>query len=112
AASGSVLAAAAVVAAHGYLQRNHNYIEVAVYVATLGLQRIATVIAPEANLVVYGHWWAVVIGLMALWRSAADADMVRLKIALGIVTASTGVYALAEGGLYSLVFLIEHLVLV
>ena len=62
----------------------------------------------DVSLVVYAHWWALTIFAMGKWRHAGEG---RTQIALGFVTASSGIYALAEGGVYQLLFLVEQLVL-
>ncbi len=109
ASAGSLLAIAATLGVHGYLSRERNFIEIAVYIATFSLQRIVEVLIPETNLVVYGHWWAATIGLMAWWRT--DDIRVRSMVALGFVTGSTGLFALDGREGYSLVFLIEHIII-
>lgn len=109
ASAGSIIAAAAAVAVHGYLLKNRTCMEIALYIATVGLQRIFMLVVPEANLVVYGHWWALTVAAVAMWYGSADKSAMRFKIALGIITTSTGLFALDEGGMYSLIFLIEHL---
>lgn len=107
AAAGSLLAIAVTLGIHGYLQSKTNYIEVAVYIGTFALQRMVAVLLPEANLVVYGHWWALTIGLIAWWRKGEYKT--RAIIALAFVTSSTGIYALMGEPGYPLVFLVEHL---
>lgn len=107
-AAGSLLALAATLFIHGYRTKNDTLAEVAVYLATFGLQRFAAINIPEMNIVMYGHWWALTIAFVATWRST-DMQM-RLMIALGFVTASSGLYALTGESGYSLLFLIEHVV--
>ena len=108
ASAGSLLALAAVVGVRGYLQKNRTLIEGAVYVGTCALQWATLELVPEVNAVALAHWWAATIGLVALWRKQY---LPRMMVAAGIVTLSTGVAALALGGNYIYVFLIEHLVL-
>ena len=107
AAVGSLFAGSVVLAIQGYLEGKRDYIEVAVYVGTCALQRMVSVLIPETNLVVYGHWWAIVIALMAWWRN--DNYKPRAIVALGFVTGSTGIYALMGEEGYSMLFLVEHL---
>lgn len=107
ASAGSLLMISAVSALYGYLQKNHQILEAAVYIATLGLQWTAGVLIPEVNLVVYAHWWAITIGLVALWRGNYK---IRAVIGIGFVTVSSGLYALFGEPGYSLLFLIEHLI--
>ncbi len=107
ASAGSLLAAAGVVAMHGYLEKKDNYIEAAIYVGTLALQCMVAVLLPEVNVVVYGHWWALTIGLVAVWRKDFFTRMI---VALSFITVPTGLFALTGKEGYSLVFLIEHIV--
>lgn len=106
-AAGSLLAIALTLGAHGYLQGKANYVEAAVYIGTFALQRMVSVLIPDANLVFYGHWWALTIGLVAWWRKGEYKT--RAIIALAFVTGSTGIYALMGEPGYPLVFLVEHL---
>lgn len=107
AAAGSLLAAAGILAVHGYLVNNKVYIEVAIYAATVGLQRMTAELLPELNMVAYAHWWALVLVLVALWRKQLHT---RFIVGLSFITASTGWYALAGEQGYSLLFLVEHLI--
>lgn len=107
ASAGSLVVGAITLAVQGYLSKHREYIEIAVYIATFGMQRMISILLPETNLVAYGHWWAIVVGLMAWWHGRDYR--VRAMVALGFVTGSTGIYALMGTEGYSLVFLIEHL---
>lgn len=107
AAVGSLLAGAVVLAVQGYLDGKRDYIEAAVYIGTFALQRMVSVLIPETNIVVYGHWWALTIALMAWWRS--DNYKPRAIVALSFVTGSTGIYALMGEPEYPMIFLVEHL---
>ena len=81
--------------------------EVAIYAATVGLQRMTAELLPELNMVAYAHWWALVLVLVALWRKQLHT---RFIVGLSFITASTGWYALAGEQGYSLLFLVEHLI--
>lgn len=107
-AAGSLLALAITLFVHGYRTKNDTLAELAVYLATFGLQRFASINIPEMNIVMYGHWWALTIAFVATWRST-DVKL-RLMVALGFVTASSGLYALTGQPGYSLIFLIEHVI--
>lgn len=109
AAAGSLLAGAALLGIQGYLDKKPGYIEVAVYIVTFAAQRITEVLLPETNMVVYGHWWAAVIGAIAWWR--IQNRQLRAIVALSLVTGSTGIYALMSEPGYPLIFLIEHLII-
>lgn len=106
ASAGSLLALATVVALHGYLRQSNTYLEVAAYIATLGAQWAVSIALPGVSMLVYAHWWAITVFLFALWRRDENA---RLIIALGLVTAASGYYALTSSGGYALLFLFEHL---
>ncbi len=105
---GTLLALAGVTAIHGYRQQQHGLIELAVYLATFGLQRFVAILIPDISLVFYAHWWALVIGLVATWRP--QHRQIRAVIALSFVTLSTGLYALQYASGYTLLFLFEHAV--
>ena len=109
AGAGSLLAIAGVLGVHGYNEKNRNLIEAAIYIGTLSLQRMAVLLIPELTMVVYAHWWAGVIGLVGLWRK--ESSIVRPIIALSFVTLSTGLFALSGVSGYSLLFLIEHVLI-
>ena len=109
AAATNVIVTAGTLAVQGYLSNRKAMIEAGIYVATFGVQRIVGISIPEANLAFYGHWWAIVIALVAWWRG--DGVIRRLIIAMAFVTVGTGLLALSEGGVYQLIFLIEHLAL-
>lgn len=109
ASAGSLLVLAAVVGMHGVLKKQRDVQEAAVYGGTLALQWMVSLLLPEANMVVYAHWWALTIAVMALWRKAY---LHRMVVALAFVTGSSGLYALDGQAGYSFFFLVEHLVLV
>lgn len=109
AVAATVVVGATTLAIHGYVQRRHDYIEVGIYLATLGLQRLVGIAVPEANTVFYAHWWAATLALVAWWRTTNRAN--RLVVGMALITASTGIMALGEGGGYQVLFLIEHLAL-
>lgn len=99
--------------AHGYIRHNRTMMEVGVYVATFGLQQWTSLSWPEISIVFYAHWWAAVIALSAwLRRDEVNSGFTsRLIIAMAIISSVTGVQALAEGGGYQILFLVEHLTL-
>lgn len=107
ASAGSLLMASAVIGLHGYIEKKDDYIEASLYTATFALQRIVTILVPPANIVFYGHWWAIVLISTALWRKDS---LTRPVIALASLSLPTGMYALMGAGGYSLFFLVEHLV--
>lgn len=104
-----VLTLAVSVVLEGRRLSETNLIEAGVYIATFAAQRMFGIAVPDANLVYYAHWWAIVIALVAIFRKLY---IPRLMIAMAFITAVTGSYALSDGNSYSLLFLIEHIVLV
>ncbi|MDB5186651.1 MAG: hypothetical protein JWM07_123, partial [Candidatus Saccharibacteria bacterium] len=105
----TLIALALTLAVEGRRTQQYGMIETAVYVTTFGMQRIAEQLWPELNFVVYAHWWAIVLALVAMMRQLYRRE--RLIVAMGFVTLSSGLYALMNGGNYQLLFLIEHLAL-
>jgi hypothetical protein len=110
AAAATLVVGAGTLGIHGYLFERRGLIEASVYVATFGLQRLVGLAIPEVDMVFYAHWWALTLGLVAWWRGAGHR-VVRLTIAMSLITASTGLLALAGDGMYQLLFLAEHLAL-
>ncbi len=107
AAAGTLIAIAGTIAVHGYVLKRTGFVEAAIYIATFALQRIAGNAVPELNIALYGHWWAITLLLVALWRKDAQVKL-RLIIATACVTVGSGVMALASGGNYQILFLVEH----
>lgn len=110
AAAATLVAGAATLGIHGYLFERRGLIEASVYVATFGFQRLVGLAIPEVDMVFYAHWWALTLGLVAWWLGVGHR-VVRLTIAMSLITASTGLLALAGDGMYQLLFLAEHLAL-
>ena len=104
----SIILIAAVMAIEGYIRKQKNYIEAAVYAATLGLQRLLYVALPELSEVAYAQWWALIIFATAIWRKDLKN---RLVIALLFITIPTGLFALTKGDGYIWLFLVEHLIM-
>ena len=82
--------------------------EAGIYVATWALQWMVGLLYPAIPFIFYAHWWA--IELIAVAYFAARGRAARAIVGLGIISAISGFYALADGGGYSLLFLIEHLI--
>jgi len=108
AASLTIVAGAGTLAVEGYRRKHKQLMEVAVYIATFGLQRCIGILYPELNVVFYAHWWALTLAAIAIWRHELTT---RLIVAMAFVTASTSIYALGEGDMYQLLFLSEHVAL-
>ncbi len=107
AAAGSVVALGATMAVHGYVMRSRDLVEVAVYLATLGIQRVVGIAIPEADVVFYAHWWALTLVLVGWWRGAGQR-LTHAIAAMAVLTVGVGGQALVSGG-YQLLFLAEHL---
>ncbi|MCX6728313.1 MAG: hypothetical protein NTV39_00885 [Candidatus Saccharibacteria bacterium] len=108
------------IAYEGWRKRQFEYIDVAAILATIGLQRILYILAPDTNLLAYTHWWsAVFAGLGYMYYAAGKRQDAKALIyfALAIMTFFTGISALGmlgEGTLavsYQTIFIIEHLLL-
>ncbi|MES2631216.1 MAG: hypothetical protein V4611_04630 [Patescibacteria group bacterium] len=110
AAAGTLLAIAGTMIVEGIVSKRNGLVEMAIYVATFALQRIVGLSIPEVNIALYGHWWALIIFLVAFWRRGESFNT-HLAVAMAFVTGSTGIMALTEGGEYQLLFLIEHIAL-
>lgn len=106
AAALTIVVGAGTLAIEAWRQKNKQLIETAVYIATFGLQLAVGITWPDLNIVFYAHWWALTAALLALWRTQLTT---RLIIGMSLITVSTGIYALAEGEFYQLLFLAEHI---
>ena len=104
-----LLAMSATLGIEAYRRKNWALGEGAIYLANVAFQRLMGSLYPELNAVFYAHWWAMVVMLIAALRHTGVRA--RLVIAMGLVTLSSGIYALAEGGFYQFLFLAEHLAL-
>lgn len=107
AVSSTLIAFALTLAVEGRRTGRFGMVESAVYIAIVGMQRIAEYAWPELNFVLYAHWWAVTLAVTALVRQSYKRE--RWIAATALVTLSSGLYALMNGGNYQLLFLIEHL---
>jgi hypothetical protein len=110
AASWTLLAIALTVGIHGAIRRDNGWIEAALYGGTFAVQRLIGLTAPDVPAIGYAHWWALILILVTVWRRDG-ATQLRLIIATGFITFSTGFMALTDGGIYQAVFLLEHVAL-
>lgn len=111
AAAATFVAIAATISIHGLILKKKAIIEAGIYVGTFALQRIAGLAAPELHDIVYGHWWALVLGLVAYWRRGDAGVRTRMILAAAALTLSAAGAALVHGGAYQILFLIEHVIL-
>jgi hypothetical protein len=109
AAAATLIIFAITLGIEGGRRKRDGVIEAAIYIAIFGTQRIVELLWPQFNVVLYAHWWAVMVMLVAL--TARSYKRTRLMIAMGLITLSSGVYALTSGQEYQLLFLTEHLAL-
>lgn len=105
----SIIAASLAVTVHGLLRNFKALVEISAYAATFAMQGLVATLNPDIELLWYAHWWAIVVVLVALWRRTQKTA--RFAVAMGLVTLTTGIYALSEGGGYQLLFLVEHVAL-
>lgn len=108
---GTLFASAMMMVIQGYLDRRLGLIETGLYIATLASQMATELLIPQINAVFYAHWWAITIGLYGLWRRPAGGFTARAVMAMSILSVGVGLVALDSGGLYTLLFLVEHLAL-
>lgn len=108
AAASTLLAVAATFAVHGTIVKRREFTEAGLYIGTFALQRLVGLAIPDLSIVVYGHWWAAIIILVAFWRREDGGFVNRMVLGVTAITISSGLEALTHGGGYQLLFLIEH----
>lgn len=111
AASMTLLVAGGAILFEGYIKQQPRYYDVAFIVLTIAMQRMFSLAQPDADVLIYTHWWAAVIGILAYYYySLGQKDEAKWRgiVALGVITFFTGANALASGGMYQLIFLGEH----
>ena len=99
----------------GFVANKYHYIDIGSILATIGLQRVLFMIAPDTNILVYTHWWAAVIALVS-FAYYSDGKVASAKfrgnIALTFISLFGGLAALGFFGAsdvpYQVIFLIEH----
>ncbi len=95
---------------HGHFMKQPYAIETGIYIVTLAALRYIGVIAPDAPVIVYGHVVALAFLGVGLWRrSIALPQNMHYWLAAGALTSSAALSALDEGGIYQLIFLVEHI---
>lgn len=112
-ASITLLGAATILAIEGWFTKKHGYYEAGAVAATLALQRIFS-LGGDYDMLVYTHWWAVVLAALAGLRysiSDKKSALQWLIAALCFMSIPTGLSALGDPDKYQLMFLIEHVVL-
>ena len=100
-----------VIAYEGYVRKQIFWYEIALYGVTVFIQRLVGYSYPDANLLMYTHWWAAVLGLAMLINlgKPKDQQLVRGIIGLALFSFPTGLFALSQGEGYQLLFLLEHI---
>lgn len=110
AASLLLLAGAITAAIEGRRRLDSRMMEAALYIAMLALAVIISVYFPRANSLFYAYWFAApILAAGLVWYRAQREHFI---IALGIITVMAGLYALEQGGLYSLLFLTQNIAIV
>ncbi len=107
---------AGVVAYEGMVRKRLIGFEIAAYIATFSLQRLVAHVYPDADWLIYTHWWAFTTGAVALLRynrtGNREQAMVRGILALTLFSLPTALAALVDGtGMYRMIFLLEHVAL-
>lgn len=107
-----MLFGAATLAVEGIQSRVKLLVEVSGYIATLALTIILLEVFDFDSLV-YVHIWAAVIALMGVYRSDVGSlsRLARFKVGMAVLTLFVGLQALSSGGIYSALFLVEHVLL-
>lgn len=111
-----LLVEAFIIALEGWTRNKYIYYDAAAIIATIGLQRIVNISAPELDLLLYTHWWALVFaGLGYLYYAAnnSQSSKIRTIIAFSIISYFSGSAALGAYGTsdvpYRLIFLMDHI---
>ena len=99
---------AATIVEYGLHKKRSSVAEVGVYIGTVCFLTYIHTIFPSLNMLFTAHIAAVAVAAVA-W--ARGHDVRRYIVAAAIVSGVGSLYALSEGGLYSLVFLVEHILL-
>ncbi len=107
---------AGVVAYEGFVRKRLIGFEIAAYILTFSLQRLVAHVYPDADWLIYTHWWAFTAAAVALLRyhrtGNREQAMIRGILALTLFSLPTALAALVDGtGMYRMVFLLEHVAL-
>lgn len=112
------LASAATIAVDGWYLVNRRQIEIAAYIGAVATSLLVWSVWPNIDSLVYAHIVSFTIFVMAFYRrkeknpqSGMSFGVVRAIIAMGLLTYFVGIKALSQGGWYSFLFLVEHIVL-
>lgn len=88
-----------------------HYREIAWYGLLVAISSACSYLYPELNYVFYTHLWAAGMAITHLWLGYGSGRYTRLIVGMGLLTFFGGIAALTKGGMYSLIFLIEHVAL-
>lgn len=112
AACASLALLAVTVGLHGYIIRRSIYGDASFFLLSAATQIALYTQWPETPAVIYGHLTAATFLGVALWRRRSFLPRItHYTIAAGALTLGTLITALADGGIYQLIFLIEHIAL-
>jgi len=102
----------------GWNSGRYGYTIPGAIIITIGLQRIFGIVVPDANFLVYTHWWAAVMAALSyIYYKVGkyDSSKAMAIIAISLVSFFTGIIALNPFSTsvvdYRLIFLIEHVIL-
>ena len=112
AACGTLALLAVAVAVHGYFLRRAVYLDIAAFIFSFATQAAIYLAWDGVPAIIFGHLSALTLLAVALWRKRNGGDN-ELHYVLGAVvfTMGGGASALADGSVYQLIFLAEHVVI-
>ncbi len=109
AACGLLALLAVAVAAHGYFLRLPIYFEIAAFILSFAAQAAIYLGWDGVPVIVFGHLTALTLVAVALWRKQnGGVTELHYVVAAGVFTTAGGASALADGSMYQLIFLAEH----
>lgn len=71
-----------------YVQKATIFGTIALYGITIFIQRLVGYSYPDANLLVYSHWWAAVMGIGMLLNKGKPKDQQLVRAVLGLILFS------------------------
>lgn len=110
---------AGVIIIKGNRDKIYGFVDLGVIIGTVALQRLVGLHAEGLNFLVYTHWWAVMIAILAYFYYSLglkSKSKTRIIIALSFVTVFSGIMALIssvniDNVPYRAIFLVEHILI-
>ena len=97
---------------HGYIIRRSLYGDVFLFLLSAAIQIAIYIQWPETRAIIYGHLTAATFLGVALWRRRTFLPRsTHYLIAASALTLTGLITAFSDGGIYQLVFLVEHIVI-